>query len=285
MVASAVAARTTRIRTGSMAVLLPLHHPVRVAEEVATVDLFSRGRMILGVAGGYADRDFNSFGVKLSWRPSLCEEGIEIIKRAWTMESFSFHGKRYQLNDVKVTPKPVQKPRPPIWVGASKDAAVRRAAKFGDAYAVVAPCNLRSTQDMSTIYRPIAESLGKKPHVVVTREAWVSQSSQEAEREYGPHVLTSHRFYFRIGAYEQKYDPWISEINSEEEFTLKKAKPDRFIMGSPDDCISEIEKWSRTTGAEYFLLRFHHPTGPPHKKVLDAIKLFGEKVIPFFRDS
>ena len=106
--AAAIAARTLRIRIGTGIAILPLYHPTRLAEDCAVIDIISKGRLILGVGQGYQEGDFAAFGLKVSDRVSLFEEGIEILRRAWTEEKVYFVGKRYTLQNVMVTPKPVQ---------------------------------------------------------------------------------------------------------------------------------------------------------------------------------
>jgi alkanesulfonate monooxygenase SsuD/methylene tetrahydromethanopterin reductase-like flavin-dependent oxidoreductase (luciferase family) len=110
----------------------------------------------------------------------------------------------------------------------------------------------------------------------------VAPTTDQAIAEYGEYVMTSHRFYYEVGGYNEQVDPWIKDLKSADEFTLEKVATDRFIMGSPDDCIEQIEKWNTELGTDYFVMRFRHPNGPEHKKVLEAMKLFGEKVIPHF---
>ncbi len=131
--AAAIAARTSRIRIGTGIAILPLYHPTRLAEDCAVIDIISKGRLILGVGQGYQEGDFAAFGLKVSDRVSLFEEGIEILRRAWTEEKVYFVGKRYALRNVMVTPKPVQKPHPPIWVAALGDEPMKRAGRLGDA--------------------------------------------------------------------------------------------------------------------------------------------------------
>ncbi len=111
--AAALAARTSTIRLGTGIAILPLYHPTRLAEDCAVIDIISKGRLILGVGQGYQEGDFAAFGLKVSDRVSLFEESIEILRRAWTEEKVYFVGKRYTLQNVMVTPKPVQKP--PRW--------------------------------------------------------------------------------------------------------------------------------------------------------------------------
>src|SRR2546425_3819592 len=131
--AAAIAARTSRIRIGTGIAILPLYHPTRLAEDCAVVDIISKGRLILGVGQGYQEGDFAAFGLQVSDRVSLFEEGIEILRRAWTEEKVYFVGKRHTLQNIMVTPKPVQKPHPPIWVAALGDEPMKRAGRLGDA--------------------------------------------------------------------------------------------------------------------------------------------------------
>ena len=113
--AGAIAARTQRIRISTDIALLPLYHPIRLAEELAVLDLISHGRIELGIGMGYVPEEFAAFGVPLKNRVSMTEEGIEILRLAWADGPFSFHGKRYQIDNIEVHPNPVQPGGPPLW--------------------------------------------------------------------------------------------------------------------------------------------------------------------------
>src|SRR5882672_7467162 len=170
---AALAARTSTIRLGTGIAVLPLYHPIRMAEDCAVIDIISKGRLILGVGMGYQDVDFAAYGLRVSERVSLFEEGIEIIKRAWTEEKLYFVGKRYTLTNISVTPKPVQKPRPPIWVAAVGDEAMKRAGRVGDALLADSfqlPARLKPRVDL---YRQTAASRGNRSQVVLFREGFV----------------------------------------------------------------------------------------------------------------
>src|SRR5881396_1753800 len=123
IVATAVAARTRTLRVGTTVILLPLHHPVHLAEDVITLDLVSKGRVIIGVGIGYQPADFNASMVAMDERLARFEENFEILRLAWAGETFSYKGKHYELNDVRITPRPYQKNGPPLWIGASIAAA------------------------------------------------------------------------------------------------------------------------------------------------------------------
>src|SRR5688500_12889307 len=114
---AAIASRTRRIGLGTAVLLLPLHHPLTVAEEGAMVDVLSGGRLILGVGAGYAPEEFAAFGVSIRERGSRMDEAAALIQRLWTEEKVTHEGRHYRIGGATVTPRPVQRPRPPIWFG------------------------------------------------------------------------------------------------------------------------------------------------------------------------
>lgn len=274
--AAAIAARTSTIRIGTGIAILPLYHPTRLAEDCAVVDIISKGRLILGVGQGYQDGDFAAYGLEVKDRVSLFEEGLEIVKRAWTEEKVYFVGKRYTLQNVMVTPKPVQKPHPPIWVAALGDEPMKRAGRLGDALLADSFQLPDRLKRRVKLYRDTAESRGRAHKVVVFREGFVAGTREEAIRLYESGLLSTHRYYWRHGSYYQ-------DIKKEEDLDLRRISLERLILGAPADCIERVETWHREVGADYFLIRFRHPGGPPHERVLEALELFGRDVIPRFR--
>ena len=130
-ICAAIAAITKKVRIGTNVLLLPLHDPLRIAEDAATVDIISDGRFDLGVAAGYKLEEFTGFGVSRNSRAQRMEEAIQVIRKSWSKETFTFEGNFYQYKDVNVTPKPVQDPMP-LWIGGFVEPAVRRAARLGD---------------------------------------------------------------------------------------------------------------------------------------------------------
>ena len=279
IVATAVAAQTRRLHVGTSVILLPLHHPVHVAEHVTTRDIVSKGRVILGVGVGYQAADFQAFGVPMEHRAGLFEEGVEIIRKCWSGEPFSFHGTHYTLDNLQMRPRPLQTPAPPLWIGASVPAAVRRAGRLGDAFVATPSTTLAQTVRLVDIYRQAAVQAGRQPQVVLMRDAWVATSRAEAEAIYGPEVMAAYRYYWENGLAE------FRDIGSEAEFTLDNLAHDRLILGEPETCVREFHRWQEATGADYFLLRLRHAHsgGPAHAHILDAIKLFGDHVLPYCR--
>jgi len=279
IVASAVAAQTRRLRVGTSVILLPLHHPVRVAEDVITLDLVSKGRVILGVGVGYQPADFRAFGVPMEHRAALFEEGVEIIRRCWTGEPFSFRGAHYALEDVQIRPRPYQRPAPPLWIGASVPAAIRRAGHLADAFVGTPSTTLESAMRQVDAYKDAARKSGREARVILMRDAWVADTRAEAESVYGPEVMAAYRYYWQNRLAE------FRNIPDGAEFTLANLAPDRLIVGDPEHCVREFHRWKDATGADYFLLRLRHAHsgGPPHEKIAGAIRRFGDRVLPYCR--
>jgi probable F420-dependent oxidoreductase len=276
IVSTAVAVRTQKIRIGTGILLLPLYHPVHVAEDAATLDIISNGRLILGVGMGYQAGDFGAFGIPPSQRVSRLEEGIDIIRACWTQDTVSHAGKRFRLDQVAVFPKPLQRPYPPIWVGAMADDSIRRAARYGDAWltGITQPLSniLRHTQ----VYKACAGELHRPARIMLMRDAWVAETRQQAETEYGPEVLAAYQYYWKNDSLS------FRDNRSDAEFTLDKMAPERIILGSPEEVVDQLQRWQETIGAEMVILRLRqaHSGGPPHERILRAIRLFGDKVIP-----
>jgi alkanesulfonate monooxygenase SsuD/methylene tetrahydromethanopterin reductase-like flavin-dependent oxidoreductase (luciferase family) len=130
-IAAAIAASTERIRIGFNLLLLPLHHPVQLAENLATIDVLSNGRLDVGLGQGYAAHEFAGYGIPRSERLSRFVEGWDILDGLWTNDAFSYEGNRYRVDGARLEPRPVQQPTPPIWVGATSEAGVRRAGRRG----------------------------------------------------------------------------------------------------------------------------------------------------------
>ena len=133
--AAAIAARTSRIRIGSFVLLMPFHDPVRVAEDCAAVDIWSNGRFDFGVGQGYRAEEFAALCIPREERSARLAEGVDLIKRLWTEDRVSFAGRFSQVEGLTLSPKPVQKPHPPIWIGAAhrESRRARRASRLPSA--------------------------------------------------------------------------------------------------------------------------------------------------------
>ena len=279
VLATAVAARTRRLKVGTAVLLLALHHPVQVAEEAITLDIVSKGRVVLGVGLGYESADFSAFGLPVASRVGRFGEAMEIIRRCFSGERFSFHGKHFTLQDIEIHPRPIQEPGPPIWIGANTPAGARRAGKIADGFVLGPGVDLEAVTKLLEAYRSAAREAGRSPVVALMRDAWVASTRAEAERVYGPEVMTAYKYYWRSGAVAWRH------IKSESDLTLEHFTRNRMVLGDPEECIQEFQRWHEATGADSVVLRLRHAHsgGPPHKNIVESIRLFGERVIPYLR--
>src|SRR6478736_5964041 len=129
--AAAIAARTERVRIGFNLLLLPLHNAVSLAEDIATLDVLSNGRIDVGLGQGYARHEFAGYGIDRGERLGRFREGLDVLRGLWTEQPFSYDGSFYQIDAARLSPRPVQQPAPPLWIGATSEAGVRRAGLRG----------------------------------------------------------------------------------------------------------------------------------------------------------
>jgi alkanesulfonate monooxygenase SsuD/methylene tetrahydromethanopterin reductase-like flavin-dependent oxidoreductase (luciferase family) len=161
-----VAARTKRIRLAPAVTVLPLHHPIRVAEQWASLDLLSGGRVDFAAGRGYDRREYQPFGVSFEENQPIFEEGMEIVRRLWMAdERISWHGKYYHFDDVRITPKPVQRPLP-AYVGSFSKPSIELAARLGCGL-IVAPFAAAMTfgglREVAQLYKETCAKHGQKP--------------------------------------------------------------------------------------------------------------------------
>ena len=195
VLAAAIGARTSRMRTGTNLMLLPLHDPVRVAEDVATLSLTTAGRFDLGVGIGYRQLEFDQFRCELKHRPSLVEEGIEILRRAWSGEPVDFQGRRFNVGPLSVTPAPVN--RPDILLGGMVQPAVERAARIADGFLCTGGIGL-------DIYAEALNKFDKTPEqgkAVLGCWAIIAKDPEAEAARIGEHILYQTNEYIRWGAF------------------------------------------------------------------------------------
>jgi probable F420-dependent oxidoreductase len=180
---AAIASRTRTVRLGTAVLLLPLYWPLAVAEEGAMVDMISSGRLILGVGAGYAPEEFAAFDVSLKERASRLDEAVPLIQRLWTEEKVTHAGRHYRVTSATVYPRPVQRPRPPIWFGGWVDPAVRRAGRLGEAWLGGPSAKLDEVAGCVRLYREARKEAGRDPatgEVALMRYVFVAESVERA---------------------------------------------------------------------------------------------------------
>jgi probable F420-dependent oxidoreductase len=160
------AAVTSRIRLGTSVLLFVLRNPVLVAKTTATLDYLSGGRLTLGISLGGRDNEFGPMGVPVKRRVSRFEEGLAVMRKLWAEENVTFHGRHYQMDNVNVSPKPVQKPGIPIIMGGSADAVLKRSAEAGEGWVAGGAASADAFRDAWQKVRGYAQAAGKNPNAL-----------------------------------------------------------------------------------------------------------------------
>ena len=181
-----LAALTSRIRLGTAVVVLPWHNPVLVAEQAATVDVLSGGRLDLGVGRGYQYPEFAGFQIPIEEAGARADEAMEVIRKAWSSEgSISHHGRYWRFEEIFIEPRPLQSPHPPLWQGAGSPPSIRRAAREGYRLFLDQIGSFELTAERVRIYREEQAACGlpQEPgDIAVTRGLLVAPSEGSARR-------------------------------------------------------------------------------------------------------
>jgi len=261
---------------GTAVTLLGLRHPVTVANELASLDIINNGKSFAAFGLGYRDDELNAFELTREQRFRRFVEGIEIIKRLWTEDHVSYEGKEFKIKDVSVDPKPLQKPRPPIWIAANSDAAVERAARIGDGWIIGPHSAIKELERQMSLFRKAWAAAGKqeRPDIPIIREAFVARSRKEAVEKAQPCLEELYRsIYIKWKQNEAMSDP------DELSWAFDRLAQHRFVLGSPQECIDQIQEYEERLGASRLLCRFDWTPGLPQEEILAAMRLFGKKVI------
>jgi probable F420-dependent oxidoreductase len=281
---AAFAAATERIKLGTGVMLAPFHHPLRLAEDAATVDLLSGGRLILGLGLGWRDEEFRMFGMPMSERVRRTTEMVEVLRRAWTGERFSHQGKVYSFDQVKVTPAPAREGGPPIYLAGSADPAIRRAGRLADGYIRTRGGGVdRMVEDLKQA-EEAARAAGRDPHSFAFAQlqntfAWEDGDAWEVVREGAAH---------QIGVYAG----WAAGGDTPQQgFVLPPQDDEKLRYLTPSGTPQEVVRALRPiveafAGRRNFhlIVRLHYP-GMDFETSSRAIEVFGEKVLPALRGA
>lgn len=284
-IAGTLAGRTKTIRIGSFLVLLPMHNPVRVAEDTATLDLISNGRFDLGVGLGYRPVEFSAQGIEPGERGARLTEGVQIIQRLLSDETVTIDGKFSQLTDVRITPPALQRPHPPIWLGALAPKAIDRAARLGFHYQSVGP------SDLNAIYDAALVKYGRRPEdfqIAQARAVYVAPSREQAwEIAAKPlHYMTEQYLQWMAEASGRSGSeaagntlPGVDEMIRRQQFDFLGEDA---IVGTPRDAVEMIAEY-RTRGRMTHFVCYFPTSGMPVHQIRDGMTLFAKEVIPHFR--
>jgi len=279
-VLAALSSCTRRMKLGSAVLLLPLYHPVRVAEDAAMVDVMSAGRLILGVGTGYQRADFMPFEIPFDERVGRFEEGLDVIRGVWAQERFAHRGRHFSIPEVRISPKPVQQPTPPIWGAAWTDPGLGRVVQRCDGWIADPIQNLATIRNATQRMRALAGD--RRLTVALIRSAWVAPTAEQAQREYAPSALRTHAYFLRRGAYRVEHDPWMKDVRRAQDLTFERIARDRILCGSPADVCEEIARWQKAIEPDWLILSVRNGTEPSHALTMGAIARFGDDIIPAF---
>ncbi len=273
--AGAIAARTRRVRISSDIVLLPFHHPLRLAEDLAVLDNLSGGRMELGVGMGYAPHEFRGFGIPRARRVSLTEEAIEVLRLAWRGEPFDFEGKRYCFRGACLRPRPVQPGGPPLWVAAMSEAGALRAARFG--------AHLLPQGDARLVLDPWRAALRSRGEDPAERRVGIIRPwlvTDDPERDWPP-LREAERYRARI------YAGWLRESGDATTLAVSSQHgavpiPQTWIIGDPEHCLRELRGFLSRFGVTDVVTWGQVPGLPP-QVLRPSLERFAREVLPRLR--
>ncbi len=291
---AAVAVRTTTLRVGTGIFQLPMHHPVRVAEQVATIDEMSNGRISLGVGLGWSALEYETFGGHLSERGARMEEALEVLRSVWTEERTSHDGTFWPFDELTVYPRPTQRPHPPIWVAGVADRAVRRAARLGDAWLCGPVQSLGVAQRCLTTYRAETARLGRPAEWILRRYAWVEADHERVRDRVLPGYVDGLLVHWRESTEDDTERELFDRIDRGEDVSPEEIAEDRLLWGDPEHVIGQIERYRAETGCTHVHASFGAGLSAEHgdrsslgefDEMAAMIRLFGAEVIPAFPES
>lgn len=270
---SHLAARTSTMRLGTAVVVLPWHNPLLLAEQAATVDVLSGGRLDLGVGRGYREYEFSGFGIPLEEAQARFDEAMEVLHLAWRDgERFSYAGRFWRFDDVIVEPVPVQRPHPPFWTGAGSPESIERAAREGYRLFLDQVASFELQGERIARYRAAKEAAGHSyspADVAVTRSLRVARSAADREG------LVDRQVASLTALAEATRPPEAGGRNLF--YSAPEARREvvetASIIGTPDECIERLQRL-QAAGAEQVLF-----TGG---LTAEDLRIFAREVMPAF---
>jgi alkanesulfonate monooxygenase SsuD/methylene tetrahydromethanopterin reductase-like flavin-dependent oxidoreductase (luciferase family) len=273
---SAIAMRTKKIRLSTNVALLPFYHPVRLAEDGAVLDILSGGRYEFQFGLGYRPEEFGAYGMQMKERSRRADEMLEIIRRLWEGETVTFKGKYFSCENATLTPRPVQRPRPPMIIGGFAPNAIKRAARMADGLAGASPQGLK-------IYHEELRRLGKDPAKakIVSGNPWlyVSNDPDKTWNEIAPYVMHA------IDCYSEWMKTWNTPplypavANKEE---LKKTG--LLTVLTPDDAVKAVREQIENLHITTYTFVGNEAACPYHI-MREHYELFAREVIPRVRQT
>jgi alkanesulfonate monooxygenase SsuD/methylene tetrahydromethanopterin reductase-like flavin-dependent oxidoreductase (luciferase family) len=280
--ATYVAARTTTLRVGTAVIVVPLHHPLVVAEEIATVDILSGGRFDIGLGRGYQHYEFERFGLELDAGRSRFDEAVDIIVKSFEGKPFTYEGKIYKIPETSLFPQPLQKPHPPVWIVAQSPYALEATVRRG--FNVLSGgfgVSIDQLAEFGKLFNKVVAEVKPKeqPRVGVQRAVYVAESEADA-RDAAEHARWNMRVTLSLRNHYEKVE------NGHAIATPAKSEPtmddllDRFlVIGTADTCIRQIRRLKELVGITHFNCSFWFGD-MDQTRVLRSMERFSKDVMP-----
>jgi alkanesulfonate monooxygenase SsuD/methylene tetrahydromethanopterin reductase-like flavin-dependent oxidoreductase (luciferase family) len=263
-------------RLATQIIISPLYHPVMLAEELATLDIVTQGRLDVGLGLGYMPHEFETLGVPFDERVARFEEGIELMRALWTRDRVDFEGTHYRLSDATVHIRPIQEPHPPLWLGAQSKVGIRRAARLGDAWPITPQV---SAEDLPARVKIFADERAKhdKPfnRLPIRREIFVGRDRDDAMANA---VEIAQPWYLQMAAMGTK------EVNRDEIVAqMPEVVARSFIFGSASECAAQLRAIGDQVPINPVVTRGNWP-GMTTDDMIAYIETLGRELVPSMRD-
>jgi alkanesulfonate monooxygenase SsuD/methylene tetrahydromethanopterin reductase-like flavin-dependent oxidoreductase (luciferase family) len=292
ILAGALAERTRRMKIGTAVQVLPLCHPLRLAEEAATVDQLSQGRLIFGVGRSGFPRTYEAYGVPYAESRERFAETLEIVKRAWREERFSYHGKYFSYDNVAVVPKPWQKPHPPIRIAATSPDTFPAIGALGHAAFVAA--RIGTLSDLAPQVQSYREAYKAAGHpgpgeIYLRVPVYVAETNRRARDEPEESIMNFFRYIgdrladsaSRPGA--RTVEDRAARAQQLQTIDYDEALREKMIVGTPERVADRLTELREELGINGILAELNPGGLIPHERVMNALRLLCEEVMPRFK--
>jgi alkanesulfonate monooxygenase SsuD/methylene tetrahydromethanopterin reductase-like flavin-dependent oxidoreductase (luciferase family) len=293
-IATAAAQRTRRIRFGTGVTLLPFHHPLRIAEEAAVVDILTGGRLDFGVGRGTIAVHFQGFDIPREQSRERFEEALEIIQKAWTTEHFAHNGTFFTIPETAVAPKPIQKPHPPIRIAANSPETAEFAGLHG--YDIMAASPINPLPGFFDHVRKYRNAVARSNHPAGAHDVaglffvCAADTPAKARAEYEPSMM---HYFKTIGGqamlgdrtqYEGSYS-YLKQVRERAaQMNWEGVDATMAVFGPPDECIARINRIHEGAGINELVCWFNPGGMIPHRDVMASMERFASKVMPSVRE-
>jgi alkanesulfonate monooxygenase SsuD/methylene tetrahydromethanopterin reductase-like flavin-dependent oxidoreductase (luciferase family) len=286
-VLSGFATVTERVDLGTAILLLPLYDPVRLAERGAILDGLSDGRFVLGAAVGYRPREFELYGVPRDERGRIYEEYLRLVSRLWSEEQVTFEGEYCEVEEFHCTPRPVRSPRPRVWVGGYHDVVLDRTARLYSDGLVDAwfPGTQPDREGLAARRDRFEEMLtdrGADADEVdqpLFRDGVIAETTEEALELAHEYIVPGYESQYQGRGHESSGRGDLGHDVIRGEYEPRDLVEDRFIVGDPDDWVSELRSYEDHLGADHVVARIYFE-GMSHERVMDQLELLCREVAP-----